>query len=147
VTVRKRLADSACEVGLAHWRGQAIELLARNFSPGDHVIALRWFETEEDLETLHSLGMDFKDLWERYPDEETEVPMLLALYERGPCSFCRERTVHRLIERRALTEDFDWNALSMRTVTSAILPRDRPQCRSRAERSHRRQRVVKRLVP
>ena len=49
--------------------------------------------------------MDFKELWERYPDEETEVPMLLALYERGPCSFCRERTVHRLIERGALTEE------------------------------------------
>jgi hypothetical protein len=27
------------------------------------------------------------------------------LYERGPCSFCRERTVHRLIERGALTEE------------------------------------------
>jgi len=89
----------------AKWRGQAIELLARNFRPGDHAIALRWFETEEDLETLHSLGMDLKDLWERHPDEETEVPMLLTLYERGPCSFCRERTVHRLIERRALTEE------------------------------------------
>lgn len=89
----------------AKWRGQAIELLARNFSPGDHVIALRWFETEEDLETLHSFGMDLKDLWERYPDEETEVPMLLAMYERGPCSFCRERTVRRLIERGALTEE------------------------------------------
>jgi hypothetical protein len=89
----------------AKWRGQAIELLARNFSPGDHVIALRWFETEEDLETLHSFGMDLKDLWERHPDEETEVPMLLAMYERGPCSFCRERTVRRLIERGALTEE------------------------------------------
>jgi hypothetical protein len=89
----------------AKWRGQAIELLARNFRPGDHAIALRWFETEEDLETLHSLGMDLKDLWERHPDEETEVPMLLTLYERGPCSFCRERTVRRLIERRALTEE------------------------------------------
>jgi asparagine synthetase A len=83
----------------AKWRRQAVELLARNFSPGDHVIALRWFETEKDLETLHSLGMDLKDLWERHPDEETEVPMLLALYERGPCSFCRERPVRRLIER------------------------------------------------
>jgi hypothetical protein len=89
----------------AKWRGQAIELLARNFSPGDHVSALRWFETEEDLETLHSFGMDFKELWERYPDEETEVPMLLALYERDPCSFCRERTVHRLMERGALTDE------------------------------------------
>ena len=89
----------------AKWRGQAIELLARNFGPGDHVIALRWFEAEDDLETLHSFGMDLTDLWEQHPDEETEVPMLLAMYERGPCSFCREKTVRRLIERGALTEE------------------------------------------
>jgi len=39
------------------------------------------------------------------PDEETELPMLLAMYERGPCSSCREKTVRRLIERGALTEE------------------------------------------
>jgi hypothetical protein len=127
----------------AKWRGQAIELLARNFSLGDHVVALRWFETEQDLETLHSFGMDLKDLWERYPDEETEVPMLLALYERGPCSFCRERTVDRLIERGALTEElrlecsFDANG-DIRDLVKGSPPR-----RSRAERPHRRQRVVR----
>jgi hypothetical protein len=87
------------------WRGQAIELIARNFSSGDHAIALRWFETEEEPETLHSLGMDLTDFWERHPDEETEVPMLLAMYERGPCSFCRDKTARRLIERGALTEE------------------------------------------
>jgi hypothetical protein len=102
-------------------------LLARNFSPGDHVIAIRWFETEEDLETLHSLGMDLKDLWERYPDEETEVPMWLAMYERGPCSFCRERMVRRLIERGALTDElrlecsFDANG-DIRDLVKESLP-------------------------
>jgi hypothetical protein len=102
-------------------------LLARNFSPGDHVIALRWFETEEDLETLHSLGMDLNYLWERYPDEETEVPMLLAMHERGPCSFCRERTVRRLIERGALTDElrlecsFDANG-DIRDLVKGSLP-------------------------
>jgi hypothetical protein len=89
----------------AKWRGQAIELLTRNFRPGDHAIALRWFEAEEDPETQHSLGMDLIRLWERYPDKETEVPMLRALYERGPCSFCREKAVRRLIECGALTEE------------------------------------------
>ncbi len=88
----------------ARWRGEAIELLAQNFSDGDHAIALRWFEAEEDLETRHALGFDLIDLWKRYPDENTEVPMLRALYEQGPCSFCRGNAVRRLIERGALTE-------------------------------------------
>lgn len=95
----------------AKWRGEAIELLAQNFMPGDHAVALRWFEAEEELETQHALGMDLTDLWERYPDEESEVPMLRALYERGPCSFCREKTVRRLIERRALIEEL-WSECS-----------------------------------
>ncbi len=88
----------------AKWRGQAVALLARNFQPGDHATALRWFETEEDAETAHSLGMDLTDFWEEHPDKETELLMLHALYERGPCSFCREKVVRRLIEREALTE-------------------------------------------
>jgi hypothetical protein len=29
--------------------------------------------------------------------------MLLALYEKGPCSFCRKTAVWRLMERGALT--------------------------------------------
>ena len=89
----------------ARWRGEAIDLLARNFIHGDHAIALGWFEAEEDLETRHTLGSDLIDLWERYPDEETEVPMLRTVYEQGPCSFCREKIVRRLIERGALTEE------------------------------------------
>jgi hypothetical protein len=100
----RQLAFRLVETG-AKWRGEAVELLARNFRPGDHAIAVRWFEAEDDLETLHSFGMDLTDLWEQHPDEETEVPMLLAMYERGPCSFCREKTVRRLIERGALTEE------------------------------------------
>jgi len=89
----------------ASWRGEAIELLARNFSPGDHATALRWFEVEKDPEVRHALGLGLIDLWERYLDDETEVAMLHALYERGPCSFCREKTVRRLIERGAVKED------------------------------------------
>jgi hypothetical protein len=89
----------------ARWRGQAIDLLAVNFEPGDHATVLGWFEAEEDEETRHSFGIDLRKFWERHPDEESAVPMLLALYERGPCSFCREGTVSRLIKRNALPEE------------------------------------------
>jgi hypothetical protein len=85
-------------------RRGAIELVGRNFQPGDHAVALGWFKAEQDLEARHSMGMDLTDFWERHPDEESEVSMLRALYELGPCSFCREGAVRRLIERNALTE-------------------------------------------
>jgi hypothetical protein len=88
----------------ARWRREGIDLLARNFRPGDHLIVLKWFDADEDEETLHAFGSDLLDFWEQHPDEKSEVPMLLALYERGPCSFCRETAVRRLIKRAALPE-------------------------------------------
>jgi hypothetical protein len=89
----------------ARWRGEAIELLARNFQPGDHSVAWDWFKAEQDLEVKHSMGMDLTDFWEHHPDEESEVAMLRDLYQLGPCSFCREKSVRRLIELNALTEE------------------------------------------
>jgi hypothetical protein len=89
----------------ARWRREAIELLVRNFQPGDHAVALGWFKAEQELEVKHSMGMDLTDLWKEHPDEESEVPMLGALYELGPCSFCREKLVRRLMELNALTEE------------------------------------------
>jgi hypothetical protein len=86
-------------------RRDAIELLAANFQPGDHAVALDWFKSEQDLEVQHSMGMDLKDFWRRHPQDDSEVPMLRDLYELGPCSFCREGTVRRLIELNGLTEE------------------------------------------
>jgi hypothetical protein len=89
----------------ARTRGGAIDLLARNYMDGDNRIALRWFREEADRDTLHALGMDLIDFWQRHPDEETEAPMLRSLYEKGPCSFCRENAVRRLIELSALPDE------------------------------------------
>ena len=60
----------------AKWRGEAIDLLVRNFYSGDHAVALGWFEAEQDLEVKHSMGMDLTDFWKEHPNEESEVPML-----------------------------------------------------------------------
>jgi hypothetical protein len=89
----------------ASGRRFAIELLTHNFQPGDHAIAWGWFKLEEDLEIRHSMGMDLEDLWKQHPDEGSEVAMLRDLYEMGPCSFCREGVVRRLIELGGLTEE------------------------------------------
>jgi hypothetical protein len=86
-------------------RGEAIDLLVQNYEPGDHRIVLRWFQEEKDPETLHSLGMGLIHFWKQHPDEETELVMMRSLYERGPCSVCREKAVKRLLERSALSDE------------------------------------------
>jgi hypothetical protein len=90
---------------LAPGRREAIELLSANFQPGDHAVALEWFKSEQDFDVKHAMGMDLEDFWKRHPQEDSEMPMLRDLYELGPCSFCREGTVRRLIELKGLTEE------------------------------------------
>jgi hypothetical protein len=113
----------------AQCRGQAIALIAGNFEPGDHRLVLRWFRDEQDPDSRHALGLDLRAFLERHPDEETRVPMLIALYEHGPCSFCREDAVKRLLELNALSSElrtecawdanFDIRDLVVRSVDSA----------------------------
>jgi hypothetical protein len=90
----------------AAWRGGAISLLTENYELGDHRIVLGWFKQEEQDEERHSMGLGLIDFWKRHRDEETEVLMMRSLYENGPCSFCRENAVDRLIELRALPDEF-----------------------------------------
>jgi hypothetical protein len=94
-----RLVDSELES-----RRRAIALLNRNFEAGDHKLVLSWFEAEQDREVRHSFGMDLEEFWKQHPNENTEVPMLGLLYEKGPCSECRRRAVKRLVELDASTE-------------------------------------------
>lgn len=86
------------------YRTEAIALLRANFEPGDHAIALRWFESETDPETIHGLSSDLRYLWEDHPDPTTETVMLHTSYERDYCSFNREFVVRRLLELDAVTD-------------------------------------------
>jgi hypothetical protein len=98
----------------AKWRELAIGLLSQNFQAGDYEIVLNWFETEEDSETLHTESRDLLAFWREHPSEELYDRMLLGLYEKCPCSFCRERAVSALLERNALPLDLraecEWDA-------------------------------------
>ncbi|MEQ1885588.1 MAG: hypothetical protein ABL967_11040 [Bryobacteraceae bacterium] len=87
------------------WRGNAIELLIKNFEPGDHQIALQWFEAETDSEVLHSMEIDIRELWTSVPNAENEIQMLHACYERGLCSHCREFVVKRWINLGNFPDD------------------------------------------
>ncbi|MGD0939259.1 MAG: hypothetical protein ABR905_06055 [Terracidiphilus sp.] len=89
----------------AKWRELAIGLLKLNFQPGDHEIVLDWFEAEEDLEILHTESIGLLAFWKANPSEELHNRMLLDLYEKCPCSFCRERAVSSLFERNMLPEN------------------------------------------
>jgi hypothetical protein len=86
-------------------RRWAVKLIDRNYQAEDHQLVLSWFEAEEGREMLHSFEADLEGFWEHHPDENTLIQMLLASYERGPCSFCREGVVQRLLELRALTPE------------------------------------------
>jgi hypothetical protein len=86
----------------AKLRALAIGLLDQNFQSGDHKIVLNWFETEENLETLHTESLGIFAFWRAHPCEDLHNRMLLDLYEKCPCSFCREGAVSSLLERNAL---------------------------------------------
>jgi hypothetical protein len=91
---------------LAETRGpgwdHAIGMLDRNWQPGDHEVALGWFESEHDHDVRHRMQMDLRQFWEHHPEPPTEVRMLLSLYEHGPCSFCRRYVIERLIDLHSL---------------------------------------------
>lgn len=117
-----RLIDSR-----APCRGEAIDLLMKNYEPGDHRIVLRWFQEEEDREARHSLGMGLINFWKQHPDQGTEVEMLRSLYEKGPCSVCRERAIKRLLELAALPAELRaecaWDANSdIRDLVKPVPP-------------------------
>jgi hypothetical protein len=84
-------------------RSHAIDMLCRNFEDGDHELVLQWFADEADREIRHGMGMGMRELWEQRSDPLSEVRILQALYDRGPCSHCREMAVRRLIELDALS--------------------------------------------
>jgi hypothetical protein len=79
-------------------------MLARNWKPGDHEVALGWFVNEKDRAVRHRMGLDLRNLWDARPDPSAKPRMLLTIYEYGPCSECRYSAVSRLIELGALPD-------------------------------------------
>jgi hypothetical protein len=85
-------------------RQKAIAMLSRNWQPGDHEIAVKWFAQEEDRAVRHRMGLDLRSCWDAHPEASTKPRMLLTIYEKGPCSECRESALSRLIELGSLPE-------------------------------------------
>jgi hypothetical protein len=83
-------------------REMAIAMLAQNWQPNDHELALTRFENETDRDPRHSMQIDLRRIWEEHPEPASELRMLHLSYENGPCSFCREYVVERLLELDSL---------------------------------------------
>ncbi len=86
-------------------RGWSIGMLVNNFGLGDHELVKRWSLEERDTEALHSIGMSLDKFFKSHPNEEVERELLLALYDRRPCSHCRHGIVERLLELDSLPDD------------------------------------------
>jgi hypothetical protein len=94
------LMDSVSEV-----RCRAVELLTNNFQTGDHVIVEKFAGDLQDVAEIHSLGFGVLDFYKAHPHPESEARIMLTLYEKKPCTQCREDFVDRLIALNALP---DW---------------------------------------
>ena len=57
------------------------------------------------------MEIDLRRFCERHPEPESELRILLSLYDRGPCSFCRECVAKRLIDLDSLPNQYALSAL------------------------------------
>lgn len=73
-----------------------MDLLEGNFEEDDWELINTTVRTPDlTREVYHSLGMTVEDIALKYPSRDA-VPALLTMYERTPCSHCRERIVQAL---------------------------------------------------
>ena len=81
-----------------------MEVLVSNYRDGDHAAIEALLLEEHDRDGLHAIGFSALRVLEAYPKPENAAA-LFTLYERGPCSECRERCVDQL---HALEAAPDW---------------------------------------
>jgi hypothetical protein len=77
------------------------KLLEANYQAGDEAILIDFLRSECDEDARHWIGMSAEDIAEAHLSADS-VAVLGALYEHGPCSFCRWRAVSELRKREQL---------------------------------------------
>ena len=84
----------------------ALGLLARNWHPGDELIAEGLLRAAAGhREASHTLGYGLRDVIEAHQSSPEFVPAIRLAYELGPCSACREPVVAALLRLAALPDD------------------------------------------
>jgi len=86
------------------WKGQAAGLLTKNWQESDWQFLQRLSGQNLETEEYHSLVMSIRDIFQAHPSRAA-APTLLTLYERGPCSHCRQYIVEYLHSLGAMP---DW---------------------------------------
>jgi hypothetical protein len=79
----------------------ALDLFVRNYQPEDDARFAALVDAAEDDDELHTLGFGLHDVYQANPTPSA-ASLLLRLYERGPCSLCREDVVRLLRDLGAL---------------------------------------------
>jgi hypothetical protein len=74
-----------------------LEVFIHNYQSGDDRYLAALLAQTVDRDALHSIGFGLKEVFTAHPTPAAD-DIFLDLYERGPCSLCREHFVERLIE-------------------------------------------------
>jgi hypothetical protein len=90
-------------IGRDYHTSDAVELFAENYLDGDEQFFAALLERTTDRDDLHAIGLSVSEVFERNP-RKNAASLFLDLYERGPCSICREHFVERLIEIQQVPE-------------------------------------------
>jgi hypothetical protein len=80
-----------------HHVSDALDVFIHNYQSGDDRYLAALLAQTVDTDALHDLGFGLNDIFAAHPTLAAE-DIFVSLYERGPCSLCRERFVQRLIE-------------------------------------------------
>lgn len=78
-------------------QADGVQLLHNNYEAGDHVLIEAVLAQPLHDQDLHGIGMAVLDIIEDEPWGD-DVTILTMLYEKGPCSYCRERFVDLLLK-------------------------------------------------
>jgi hypothetical protein len=84
-----------------HHVGDALDIFIRNYQAGDDRYLADLLARAEEKDLLHAIGFGLNDIFIAHPNPTVEA-IFLDLYERGPCSLCRERFVERLLDINCL---------------------------------------------
>jgi len=79
-------------------RGFAIDLLVANFRDGDHAAVEAWCEAEQEPSEINAYDRSLRGFFAAHPNPETELHLLVTLYDKEPCAHCRCYIVERLLE-------------------------------------------------